>query len=193
MRRAMRDWMPCYKFVKRHLTMPDKDRFKAADGNTLALPWMVAMMEWVHAHPVRYRLWRIYCVGSHPVDLFKDHATRPLRRFWQRGRRGWCAEDVWSVDGYLSRIIPEMLDELRKNNHGWPGEPMTFEEWNGDGGIIDQIAQAFRANAKACNMDYMEDGEHYDREKHAPMEAALMKQSKKGLKLFVKYYNHLWD
>ncbi len=190
---AVGDWQPCYRFMRKHLTMNDSDTYRAESGNIIAMPWMEALMAWEKSHPVRHRLWRIYCVSSHPVQLFKDKVTRPLRRFWQRGRSGWCREDVWSVDGYLSRIIPEMLDELRKNNHSWPGPPMTDEEWNGDGGLLDQMAQAFRANAKACNMEYMEENERYDREKHAPIEAALMKQSKKGLKLFVKYYNELWD
>jgi hypothetical protein len=83
-----------------------------------------------------------------------------------------------------------MVEHLRDTGHGWPGDPMTIEEWND---ILNTIARGFRAHAEACNMDYIKDGEHYDRDKHKPMEDALMKEWKKGAKLFVKWYGALWD
>ena len=130
---------------------------------------------------------------KHPLKLFRHAVKSPIREFVQRGLHGWCVADTWSVDGYLNKIIPEMLDHLRANNHGWPGEPMTYEEWNGDGGIIDQIAKGFKANAATINMDYIAHGERYDHDKHAPMEEALQAQFRESMELFVKWYNALWD
>ena len=132
-------------------------------------------------------------MGTQPIQFFKDYVTRPIKRFWQRGRKGWCYEDVWSVDNYLSKIIPEMLDELRHQNHGWPGEPMTFEEWNGDGGLIDQMANGFRAHLANSNMDYVGDDERYDHERHNPIAEGLQLQFEEGAALFVQWYGHLWD
>ena len=42
-------------------------------------------------------------------------------------------------------------------------------------------------------MDYLDDIERYDPEKHVPMEDALMAEFGEAMKLFVKYYNMLWD
>ncbi len=187
------EYRPLYKFMSKHLTMPTTDDMRT-DHNTIdALKWLDADIEWSKKHHVKYRLWRMYIVGTQPIQEIKDHTTRPLRRFWQRGRRGWCREDIWSVDGYLSRVIPEMLDELRKHNHGWPGDPMTFEEWNGDGGIIDKIAKAFSAHSSICNMDFIPDDEPREYAKYKPVEEQLQTQVDEGLQLFVRYFGDLWD
>lgn len=90
---------------------------------------------------------------------------------------------MWSVDYFLNGILPSMLDKLRKVNHGWPGEPMTFEEFNGDGGIIDQIAEGFRAAKKINDMEY--EGQ----EEMIALEIAF----DHGMNLFKQYYFDLWD
>ena len=178
-RRAIHRWRPCYRFVSRHLTMSDK-----RDGGD-ALRWIEQTIEWDKEHRVRYWLWRFYINIIQPTDLVKDHVTRPIKRFWQRGRRGWCYEDVWNVDNWLARTLPDMLDRLRKQNHGWPGEPMTFEEWNGDGGIIDQIATGFRAARVIENLDYGGEGE--------PTYDELRATFDHGFDLFKEWYFQLWD
>ena len=70
------------------------------------------------------------------------------------------------------------------------GEPLTHDEWNN---ILAQIAKGFRAHATAMNMDYIADDEHYNREKHQPIEEALEKEFQDAMKLFTKWYGHLWD
>jgi len=77
-------------------------------------------------HPVRHRMWRAYVNGSQTSQLVRRHLVRPARQFWQRGRRGWCDEDSFAIDGWLSRMMPDMLDAIRKREIGWPGEPLTF-------------------------------------------------------------------
>lgn len=182
LRYAIHEWRPCYGLVSRCLRMP-------RDEDVAGRDWLRATIEWDKTHRVRYRLWRIYVNGTQPISWFEDHTTRPLRSFWVRGRRGWTIEDTWSVDGWLDGILPQVLDELRKNNHGWPGEPMTFEEWNGDGGIIDQIADGFRAHRSLCNLDFVGDDHEIDRE----AETALTERYEHGMALFAKWYGHLWD
>jgi len=76
-------------------------------------------------YPV-YRFWK-YKVACFPFDV---------KCFIQRGRRGWSEKDVWSVDDYLTRIIPEMLRELAKNPMGCPEgfidteEPYSCDKWS---------------------------------------------------------------
>ena len=180
-----------YKFVSRHLTMTDKDEWRNGDGHLIGTEWITAGIDWDKEHPVRYRLWRLYVnLTTSPASHYRAHVYWPLRTFWERGRRGWSVRDTWSIDYYLSSIIPPMLEHLRDNGHGWPGEPLTVEEWNA---ILDKIARGFRAHSEVVNMDYIKDGEHYDRETHQPVEDALRKEWKQGAKLFVKWYGHLWD
>lgn len=181
-RYAVSRWRPFYKTVSRRLTMLDRDEFLTADGHVDAMSWMNGMLAWDKAHPVRYRLWRIYIVGTQPVQLFEDKVTLPIKRFWQRGRRGWSYEDIWAIDDWFVNILPPMLDELRKNEHGWPGSPMTFEEWTGDGGIIDQIAHGFRSYARLSLSSYEDD----ERD-------TLQADFDKAMGLFVQYFPHLWD
>lgn len=51
-----------------------------------------------------------------------------IKWFIQRGKRGWSDCDVWNTDMYLSRIISEMVRELKKSN----GIPCgsTRKKWN---------------------------------------------------------------
>jgi hypothetical protein len=180
-----------YNFVRGHLLEPKDDNVRNQSGNIDALRWIDASIAWDKAHPVRYRLWRIYVnLTTSPASHYRAHIYWPVRQFYERGRRGWSVRDTWSMDGYLSSIIPPMVEHLRDNGHGWPGDPMTVDEWNE---ILITIARGFRAHAEVCNLDYITDDEHYNHEKHKPMEDALMKEWKKGATLFIKWYGHLWD
>jgi hypothetical protein len=62
---------------------------------------------------------------------------------------------------------------------------MTFKEWAGDGGIIDQIAQGFRAAHAISNLDYGGPGE--------PTYEELRDKFDSGFELFRRWYFHLWD
>lgn len=119
----------------------------------------------------------------HPDKFYLHAIKQPIRRYWQRARRGWCVDDAWDLHSYLDRLIPAMLDHMRHNSCSWPGEPMTPEEWSGDGGILDRIAQGFRAHLSILDYDWETDAEMKE----------LEKRHKDGMKLFVKWYGHLWD
>lgn len=56
---------------------------------------------------------------------------RNIKNFWQRGRRGWSDEDVWSLDRYMARVIGEALLHLAATNHGAPsGYPVEYPDVN---------------------------------------------------------------
>ena len=39
----------------------------------------------------------------------------------QRLRYGYCYRDAWAIDQWFLVIIPNMLNDLRINGHGYPG------------------------------------------------------------------------
>lgn len=57
------------------------------------------------------------------------HLFWKLKMFWQRGRRGWCEEDIWNMDSWLYRVIPEMLEEIKTIGNGYPNKYKDFGEW----------------------------------------------------------------
>ncbi len=67
---------------------------------------------------------------AQPIERF----PRQVRWFIQRGRRGWSDYDMWGMDYYMARLNIEMLVELRRNAHGYPGDLTngTNEPWLDD-------------------------------------------------------------
>lgn len=66
-----------------------------------------------------------------PWEFFEDTWLN-LKAAWQRATRGWADRDTWNLDSYLLEILPEMIDYLRINTHGYPGygEFDTPEKWD---------------------------------------------------------------
>ena len=52
-----------------------------------------------------------------------------IGRFIERGRRGYCWEDLWSFDHWLSGIIANGLRECKNHCSAYPGEGVTGGEW----------------------------------------------------------------
>ena len=45
-----------------------------------------------------------------------------IKSFYLRGKNGWSPYDTWNMDNYLLTILPEMLDYLANNIHGYPSD-----------------------------------------------------------------------
>ena len=180
-RHALTGWHRLYVPARRYLQPPI---VWSQPGETYVTNGARASLEWDAAHPVRYRLWRAYIGFAHPSRTARERLVRPIRRFVQRGRRGWCDEDAGVINGWLSGVLPDVLDRLRRNADGWPGEPMTFEQWAGDGGVIDQIAQGFRAAHAISKLDYGGPGESTYEE--------LRSEFDHGFELLKRWYCALW-
>lgn len=113
-----------------------------------------------------------------PHRVFADY-YREVKWFIQRGRRGYADCDVWSVDGYLTRIVPQMLETLRKNAIGYP-VGSTPKKWDTK---LKQMINAFTIARQISDYEYISPQAY-----------------KKALKLFRKdfdvlkmYYFSLWD
>ena len=101
---------------------------------------------------------------------------RAVKWFFQRAIRGWANCDVWSMDNYLNDILPGMLRRL-KIGCSYPMD-MTPEEWLN---ILEEMAVGFESGNKID--DCFDPNE----------EKELRAKFDRGMELFVKYYNHLWD
>ena len=99
----------------------------------------------------------------------------------QRVKKGYNYEDVWDFDHYLSGVIASGVKELHDMAHGWPGEPMTFEEWQE---ILKKIYTAYDRHARTWSdpWDTWREEDEF-----------LQGEFKEAQELFTKYYLHLWD
>jgi hypothetical protein len=122
---------------------------------------------------------------------------RMLKRFVQRGARGWADEDVWSFDYYLTDVIVGGLHHIMQTSHGVPA---AFWDSGGDyeehkrrwHAALNTMIQGFGARRAIMNDEFMEkqpDGEWtVNHEKLAE----LQRQADEGMKLFVAHFDALW-
>lgn len=59
--------------------------------------------------------WIVYNLSDVPKDMYNE-----IKWFIQRGRRGWSDRDSWSIDWWLSEIMPSILMRLKNNKQGIP-------------------------------------------------------------------------
>ena len=108
-----------------------------------------------------------------------------LRKFIERGRKGYCYEDLWSFDNWLSKTIANGLREFKKNCHGYPSEDVTWEGWMT---ILDEMIECFDEQVR--------DIENFDVDMLSCYKERMKNKKVKlnrGLELLEKYYYDLWD
>lgn len=141
-------------------------------------------------------------------------------KWWiQRRVRGYSDPNVWNANNYLGEVIYKHLIRFKGlNRMGWPGEPLTPEQWEE---IIDKMIWSF----KHASMDF-ESKEYLDAidkafEKSNIKNGTLVgpdghfrsmelfdesleerafeiykedaKRYEEGMKLFAEYFTSLWD
>ena len=71
---------------------------------------------------------------------------------WKRQRitRGFADADTWSLDLYLLKLLPEMIDHLAKTSDHWPDDKFSeFKDWQN---YLFNISNKFReAHNIFCN------------------------------------------
>lgn len=116
------------------------------------------------------------------LDKHGPGATyRNFIAFWQRGKRGWSDRDTWGFDTYLAGVIRDGVQSLNDNKHGWPGDPMTYEEW---GQILTEISVGMQAHLDV--MDLLT-----GRTPEETQQAAAKRDL--ALDHLKAYWGHLWD
>lgn len=82
---------------------------------------------------------------------------------YQRLRYGYCYRDTWSIDHWFVTVVPNMLYDLRRNCHGYPGcfegpEEENIKKWNR---ILYRMEFLFReANEETCRRKNPYEEEH---------------------------------
>jgi len=127
---------------------------------------------------------------------------------WQRIFRGYDDRITWGLNGYLSEFMPKIIKTMIESLHGTPmneetEEGMTIKEWKG---ILEKIALGFEAADKLNDNKYMKKVKLKEPRKDIFGEDSyddyvfdqkiydnLNDQFDYGMKLFHKYYFHLWD
>lgn len=102
-----------------------KARWEAEHARFEALPWPVKA-----ASRLRTRLFGFE--GLLSVKLRPRYIINHVVWYHQRATRGWADCDTWSIDGYLTRILPPMLTYLADHGCSYPGFPPfdTPEKWS---------------------------------------------------------------
>ena len=96
--------------------------------------------------------------------------------FFQRGWRGYADRDLWSLDGYLSRWLPQALRQFARTTHSYPGNGMTDTEWIV---LVHKMADGFEAHRRLIDC--------------ADERDVLMQRARYGMRLFVEWFGDLWD
>ncbi len=77
------------------------------------------------------------------MNIFKR-----IKWFFQRGRRGWADCDWWSMNSYISDMMPDLIRKL-KDGYGCPSEFYDKEVKNNEchkwHEILEEMAQGFEA------------------------------------------------
>lgn len=127
-----------------------------------------------------------------------------VKSFFQRGWRGWADCDVWSLNCYTNRWLPDALRRLRATKHGLPmdmfDDPRYLDDYSSLSseearailqraeirweGILDNMIEGFEAARVLDEGDMMPD--------HPSYRLYTLKK-RLALMLFTQHYDSLWD
>ena len=111
---------------------------------------------------------------------------KAIKRFIERGRKGYCYKDLWSFDNWLSKTITRGLREFKENCHSYPSEDITWEGWMK---VLDEIIECFEEQTR--NGDNFPSGNVVETWRRCQTHKANMLH--RGLYLLERYYYDLWD
>ena len=129
---------------------------------------------------------------------YLDMLPKRIYWFFQRGYRGYGDNDTWDFDLYLAEVISKGLKQLKKYNHGCPGEicnkykdrkdltqkekdDLAVKEWNT---ILDIIIRGFELVPELFENKYF-----YNKKLREGAEYEI----ERAFDFLKKYYFNLWD
>lgn len=123
------------------------------------------------------------------------------RHCWQRAFRGWADCDCWNIASYLVEIMPPMLQKFKADTHGYPGwgQAATPEKWDA---LLDKMVEGFEAGKRVVDDDYYltTNADILTRKPTREEVLSWVELAKAdhkifsvNMKLFVKWFFHLWD
>ena len=117
---------------------------------------------------------------------------RAIRRFIERGRKGYCYEDLWNWDYFFSKLVSNSLREFKANCHAYPGQDVTWEEWMV---ILDEMIECFDEQWRNTdnNIPFKPGTRIIDGDVLNKRQRRKEEKLHRGLELLEKYYYGLWD
>ena len=122
-----------------------------------------------------------------------------LGKAWQRAVRGYDDSMVWNHHSWHSEYTAKMLRQLAAEKHGCPGNlwdgKKKDDECHKWKKTLIEIAEGFEAATAIDDMDWFTEDKNgeYDKKVSEKKRAVLEKKFDKGMKLYVEYYQNLWD
>ena len=151
----------------------------------------------------------------HRIKNFLTNMPKRIKFFYQRGKRGYSDQDVWSMDWWFFSVVIPMLKQLRDTKQGYPSKFKTPEEWDRE---LDTMIHYFiEATEEGCSekneyeeqynkrwwdsfdkkgMAYViDDSELRDKYLQRSYEIDEYREDmkNKGFEMFSKYFWDLWD
>jgi len=113
-----------------------------------------------------------------------------LRKFIERGRKGYCYEDLWQFDNWLSALIANGLREFKENNHTYPHDIDDWHEWDR---ILDEMIECFKDQTRSLDNILGTPGQPVNSDGYHEAYRKKKEKLHRGLELLEKYYYDLWD
>lgn len=148
--------------------------------------------------------WAPYRWGKWVLDI-----PRELKWKWQRMNRGWSDCDAWNANHYIAKVLVGMLTHIKKHHVGMPmdmcGEWYTDENGSWKHSRTDDEASAAW---EACLQEMIDGFSMMEAEDELPNPnfddpasrkawnhklVQMEDKKQRGLYLFAKHFNSLWD
>jgi hypothetical protein len=162
------------------------------------LTWIDAVLFKGIDHVANYR--PSYSI-THPWVII-DYVFRKIKHAFQRAFRGWDDTVIWSIDYYLSDMLPVWLRELKNNKTGVPSiffkENDNIVHENGSVFPTDETMAVRRKEWEEVLDKIIIGFESYNaREEYKfetkEEEAELTRKFEEGFDLLHKYWGCFWD
>lgn len=116
---------------------------------------------------------------SGPTSLIHNLRYRitEIRNAWNRAKNGYARYEAYDIKSWFAVNITHMLHDMILDLHSYPSN-MTYEEWRN---ILLEMYKCFKYSLNNNETDLDIDNEIDYNNLH------------KGLELFVKYFNDMWD
>ena len=114
---------------------------------------------------------KAYLATDEGKETIKKEKKSRKRLQRQLAKHGVDESEVWNLDITIAKFILPRIKLLRKTTHGYPST-LTPEKWDK---VLKQMQTSFKLTATDS------------------VNASTLKKHQRGLKLFAKHYNQLWN
>ena len=137
--------------------------------------------EQLRNRPLYRKIWHAI---KYPVLRWLDfpYHFKRVKWFIQRGSRGYADCDWWALSYNLTKVILPMLKQMREHSMSYPGygQASTPEKWDA---LFDEMIEGFELAIRIDDYNF-----------ETPDQIKVdVKIFEKKMKVFIKWYFHLWD